>query len=299
MSLLIIFVLAFSPGLFWLWLIYTRDRYRPEPRELVIRTFLLGAAVSLPVILIEFVLYPGSISLLLTKPDNIAAVAYVSFIVAGLTEEIGKYCVVRYTIYNSPYFDEPMDGIVYASAAALGFASLENVGYILTYGWEVVLARGPFSTLAHVLFSGMWGYLLGSQKLKQGSGHRLVLAGLTGSIVLHGAFDFFILAQRGYEPLALLLFLASGILFLSLLNLADKRSPYRDKVSSPLVGCPTCGWRSGHYASYCSQCGTTLTAVTKDSSIFCSVCGAPLHRQSHFCTACGSRLNRKLVRAPK
>ncbi|MEE8472023.1 MAG: hypothetical protein V3S82_02520, partial [Dehalococcoidia bacterium] len=84
---LVILMLAFSPGLFWLWLIYRRDKYRPEPRALVIRTFLLGAAVALPVSLVEFILYPGSIEVILTDPTNLASVAYVAFIVAGLTEE--------------------------------------------------------------------------------------------------------------------------------------------------------------------------------------------------------------------
>ncbi len=288
-----IFMLAFSPGIFWLWLIYTRDKYRPEPRLLVIRTFLLGAAVSVPVTLIEFGLYPGAADLDLSRPVNIATAAYLALIVAGVTEEIGKYAVVRYTIYNSPYFDEPMDGLVYASAAALGFASLENVGYMLTYGWEIIAVRGPFSTLAHVLFSGIWGYLLGRQKIHPGTGRALLIAGLTLSIILHGAFDFLLLSKKGYEMIALVVFVGSGIGFMGLINLANKQSPYKDKVGSALVRCSACGHKSGYYAGFCNRCGSRLTDELKQEALFCSQCDAPLVPQSYFCNSCGSRLNRK------
>lgn len=292
-------MLAFSPGLFWLWLIYKKDRYRPEPIALVIRTFLLGAAVAFPVTIIESILYPGSLEQLTDGPANLALVAYVSFIVAGLTEELAKYLVVRRSIYNSPYFDEPMDGLIYASAAALGFASLENAGYLFSFGPEVILVRGPFSTLAHVLFSAMWGYLLGRQKLHWGAGRPLVLLGLIASMAAHGLFDFFLLAQRGYEPLALLLFVAAGILFLSLLRLADKVSPYKGRVATPLVACPTCARASSYLTSFCAWCGTSLRAVLGGGSIHCSTCGTPLRPQDHFCTSCGSRLNRKLSRVSR
>ena len=58
---------------------------------------------------------------------SLGETAYLAFIVAGFTEELFKFLVVRTTIYKSPYFDEPIDGLVYSSAAALGFASLENI----------------------------------------------------------------------------------------------------------------------------------------------------------------------------
>ena len=89
MSLPLIFILAFSPGLFWLWLIYSRDKYRPEPRALVIRTFLLGIAVSLPVVGFEYVLsfmYPGLRNVALEDIKDIGSAVYISFVVAGLTE---------------------------------------------------------------------------------------------------------------------------------------------------------------------------------------------------------------------
>lgn len=38
-------------------------------------------------------------------------------------------------------FDEPLDGIVYGVTASLGFATLENILYVVDGGFEVALVR--------------------------------------------------------------------------------------------------------------------------------------------------------------
>ena len=227
MQFLIILVLAFAPGIFWLWLIYKGDKYRPEPRPQIIRTFLLGIAVAIPVAIIEAILYPGTIETQQGLPLGTAA--YVAFIVAGLTEETGKFLIVRRTIYNSPYFDEPVDGMVYSSAAALGFASLENLGYVLGLGWRIILVRGPISTVAHILFSAMWGYPIALNKLSGGK-RPLVWAGLLGAIVAHGLFDFLLFSGGAYDLLVIPLFIGGVVLFILMFRHANRVSPYRDKV---------------------------------------------------------------------
>ena len=71
-------------------------------------------------------------------------------LVVGPVEEFSKFAVVRLKAYRSLYFDEPMDGLVYAAAASLGFASLENVLYVVDFGPEVMIVRAPVSTVAHL-----------------------------------------------------------------------------------------------------------------------------------------------------
>ena len=56
LQLLLIPVLGLAPGIFWLWLIYKGDKYRPEPKRLVIRTFVLGMVAVIPVMLVEALL---------------------------------------------------------------------------------------------------------------------------------------------------------------------------------------------------------------------------------------------------
>ena len=83
----------------------------------------------------------------------------------------GKFTIVRRFAYLHTEFDEPMDGIVYAAAAALGLATLENVLYVFSayltsppLRSSTVIARAIFSVPGHALFAGVWGYALGQAR---------------------------------------------------------------------------------------------------------------------------------------
>ncbi len=296
MQFVVIIVLVLAPGIFWLWMVYSRDRDRPEPRSLVARTFLLGIVAVIPVAAVETALIyaaTGQLDITGIEGASLGTIAYVSFVVAGVTEEVGKFAVVRATIYRSPYFDEPMDGLVYGAAAALGFATLENLAYALAFGWEVILIRGPFTTLAHVLFSALWAYPLGTSKINPTGARVRVLAGLLAAIAAHGLFDFLVLSQSGYSLLAIPLFLAGGGLFLLTLRRAKRLSPYRDKVAEMLVTCPWCGTAVPYYVTFCTGCGRELNDAKAAGTVTCGKCGGAVDGGASFCTTCGSRLVRK------
>ena len=89
-------------------------------------------------------------------------------VVAPVVEECGKFLVVYWFVFRRPVFDEPIDGIVYAVTAALGFAALENVVYLfaaysetLALPLELSVLRAVLSVPGHALMSSMWGYSLG------------------------------------------------------------------------------------------------------------------------------------------
>jgi len=67
--------------------------------------------------------------------------------------------------FRSKHFDEPIDGLVYASAAALGFACIENALMLRGHaaGW-IWVARTAVALPAHVFFACLWGYALGRVK---------------------------------------------------------------------------------------------------------------------------------------
>lgn len=294
MQYAVILILAFAPGIFWLWVVYRRDRLRPEPRYLVVRTFLWGILVAFPVsgleALLIFIVEPGAIDLLQAGSIPFGTAAYISFVVAGVTEELGKYLVVKRTVYGSPYFDEPIDGLVYSSASALGFASIENVGYLLTYGWEIILLRGPISTLAHVLFSAMWGYPLGLNKVKQTGRRTRVWTGLVCAMATHGLFNFLLFTESGYSLLAIPLFLGACAIFVLMLKRAPRLSPFKDMVGQLMTNCPNCGTRIKYSANFCTSCGNSLEQTGSDNPTFCSKCGTSLDARANFCTSCGNRL---------
>jgi len=83
-------------------------------------------------------------------------------LVVGLAQEMCKYAVVRYTIYMSREFDEPMDGIIYMMACGTGFAVWVNYHRLSGQNHQVHLsldaARTVMTTLAHASFAGLLGY---------------------------------------------------------------------------------------------------------------------------------------------
>ena len=309
MQFLLITVLGLAPGLLWLWLIYRGNKNRPEPKGLVIRTFIFGAIATIPVSIIEtglvlpylFAHLQDLQSYAISGFNNmsLAQMAYMSFIVAGFTEELFKFLVVRTTIYKSPYYDEPIDGLVYSSAAALGFASLENVGYLLSYGWQTALIRAPITTLAHVTFSAMWGYPLALKKLKKKNSTLLLWLGLLGAMVGHGLFDFLGFQQNGTLKnlpilIALIVLFACLIaFFVFLIKRGQKTSPFNGMNAELRIACPNCQARILDYAAFCPACGTKLPENRDGMPTYCSKCGAELNKDAGFCTSCGSRIIKK------
>ncbi len=211
-----VFVLAFGPGIFWLWYFYKKDKLEPEPKSLILRTFFFGMLMVIPAGMIEHVITMGM---------GTYSLIVLTVIVAPVVEEYCKYFVVRRTVFNHTEFDEPMDGIVYAAAAALGFASLENLVYVgSTYfaaqtvaGADSIVApvlgisvtRAVFSVPGHVLFSVMWGSALGAVKFMPGGANKrkgYIYAGLILAMILHGVFNM--LAQFPFALVFLLAFMA-------------------------------------------------------------------------------------------
>lgn len=194
------------PAFLWMVLFYRSDKFAPEPKKLVARTFLVGALVGAAMVF--------SLKELPFK----MAIIYSSVLIAPVSEETAKFLSVRWTIYNNREFNEPVDGMVYATAAALGFASVENVIYVLNswltggpeMGVMVLAGRSVLSVPAHALFSSLWGLALGWHKHRQNlrSG-MLVVAGLLGGMALHGLFNFLVSEN-----------LLGGFVFLAFLGLS-------------------------------------------------------------------------------
>ncbi len=182
-------VLGFAPALFWLWYFYIKDRYDPEPRAWILKIFLLGMASTIPIALVE-----GLIGLVFPSELVLAVV------VAPIVEEVGKFLVVYLFVFHRPVFDEPIDGIVYAVTAALGFAALENFVYILAAYSETLLlplelsvVRAVLSVPGHALMSTMWGFALGQSLVTPlPSARRLVVNGILLAIALHAAFNLLV-----------------------------------------------------------------------------------------------------------
>ena len=280
-------LVAVAPGLFWLWFFLRKDAYGPAPRQLIAATFVLGCVATIPAAIIEYVVLGESF---LEESAGLGGLAAGMLLIVGPVEEACKFAVVRLKAYRSSYFDEPVDGLVYAASASLGFASVENLIYVLELGPEVMILRAPVSTVAHLVFGSIWGYALG---LHQQSGYRRHV--LVGTCLALGACTHAIFNMLAYAPLplplaAVALTVGGAIWVLRRFEWAQKVSPFRYRRNYPETACPSCGQLIRVMSQFCRFCGTPV--VGKVESLFCGHCGAGNSSLAAYCTGCGDRLLR-------
>ncbi len=251
MGLFLPIVLSFG----WLTFVRRFDRLHPEPMWLVAAVFGLGILSVVPAAFIEVAWARSSIALNPTYASmggRLSALPYallVFTLVVGLTEE-GVKLLAAAAVRKHREFDEPIDGIVYGVAAALGFAAAENIRYFATgrMAPALVLARTFTSIPAHVFLGAIWGFALG-QTLLPGRSKFIVVRALAIAALLHGAFDA-LLSTRGLAPAALLLNLGLASTFVVLVRRALRRGAV-DYDAAPLsverntvitVGSPLVFW---------------------------------------------------------
>ena len=111
-----------------------------------------------------------------------------SFLLNGFLEEFFKWFIVIYTAYHHIAFTERYDGIVYATAVSLGFATAENIFYIYNYGVHIALWRALLPVSSHGLFGVIMGYYIGYAKFTHKKKRWLMIA-LLSAATLHGIYD--------------------------------------------------------------------------------------------------------------
>jgi RsiW-degrading membrane proteinase PrsW (M82 family) len=221
----LLLLLAIAPAVFWLWYFYHRDRYEPEPLAWILMIYLLGIAVTIPVALVE-----GFFALFLAD-------FFITVLIAPVFEEAGKYLVVRRTVYESAEFDEPVDGIVYAAAAGLGFATLENIIYVFSaletsvaFAIQTGLVRALISVPGHVLFSAMWGYALGRARFLPASRRpAIILGGLVLAMASHALFNLLLYNTVGFAVLVLIVVPVLWLIVQRRIDESLRDSVYRPK----------------------------------------------------------------------
>lgn len=181
--------LALVPAMIWLIFFYVQDSAEPEPKGFVMGVFALGglfaAAVGIPVteslFRVSHWLYTDTLTTILG-----------GILVVGFTQEYLKYAAVRYSIYNSEEFDEPTDGVVYATAAGLGYATVLNINFVISNGGVDLgagIIRMAVVALAHAAFSGITGYFLGRAKFESEPVWWMPL-GITLAATFNGVFNW-------------------------------------------------------------------------------------------------------------
>lgn len=177
MQILLSIFLACVPAFIWGVIFYKKDPiYRPK----ALQTFFLGVGSVLPILLYKWSWNYLPFANIFNYTDNFQTDLFAftdhlylplgtlfAFMFVGVIEEYMKNLVVRKA--DKGFFRNVDDAIEFSIMSALGFAFIENIlyfYYIWEYqGAEVLLVsfvfRALFSTFAHILFSGIYGYYYG------------------------------------------------------------------------------------------------------------------------------------------
>lgn len=192
--ILTLLALALAPGIAIAFFIYSKDQYDREPLRNLLISFLLGILSTLPAIVLQTVLQPVLDHWF--SPYSIEYYAVLAFGLVAFSEEGSKYLMLRGYAYPHRDFNEPFDGIIYSVMVSMGFATFENIWYVLEHGFTTGFIRMFLAVPAHAAFGVLMGYHAGLAKFDPLNGRRRLLTGLLLAVLFHGAYDFFLFLQN-------------------------------------------------------------------------------------------------------
>ncbi len=201
------------PALIWLLFFLREDSVRPEPKPLILLSFLAGMMAVLFVLPVEIF-----IQRTLTSGDP--------YFLWAAAEELMKYLIALVVVLWRRAVDEPIDMMIYMVSVALGFAALESALFLLDPFTNEKIAEGFLTgnlrfmgaALIHTLCSAIVGGALALSFFKSNATQVFYLCtGLVLATTLHALFNAFILSSSGTGTAIVFFFVWLGIIGLFLL----------------------------------------------------------------------------------
>ena len=198
------------PSLVWL-MIFLREDVRPHPNRLVIRTFLWGAFITVPVLFLGILAqciflgcaFSGAENgvfgpLLSGIPEPLPRILFM-FLGIALVEELSKFFAARMSVLRDPSFNEPVDAMLFLVIAALGFAAVENIAFVLNAPVQtagllggvipILAMRFLSATLLHSIASGIIGYTIARALFDNQLHKGVILIGIAIAATVHGLYN--------------------------------------------------------------------------------------------------------------
>lgn len=212
---LMITAAALAPAVVLFYYIYRKDKFQQEPVKELLKAFGYGVISIFVSLMISVPL--GRLGFYVDEPVTFWGAVASSFFGAAIPEEIAKFLMFWLLVRSSAYFNEHMDGIVYASCVALGFAALENIMYLFTNydDWvSVGIMRALFAVPGHFFNGILMGYYYSLVRFDPLAPARDRYLVLIAPIMAHGIYNT-LLSVTDVSPVPALLIM---ILFLFFCN---------------------------------------------------------------------------------
>lgn len=194
MSILeILLVASILPSALLMMLVYKNDKIEKEPENLLIKLFLMGVLSAIVAMVGELLV--GSIVPIFIAPESDLFIFVEAFFMVALVEECAKFLMLKLSSWKDGNFNYTFDAIVYAVFVSLGFATIENILYVLSNGLLVAILRAVSSIPGHMSFGLFMGIYYGRAKLCEkkndikGKNYNLMMS-IFIPVLLHGLFDY-------------------------------------------------------------------------------------------------------------
>ena len=296
--------LALIPVIALLIFIYVRDKKEKEPVGFLVLLFIAGMSTVIPAIIAEAI---GELILGAIFPEESVIKAYiVAIALVAPVEEMGKYVILRAITWKNKNFDYSYDAIVYSVFVSLGFAAVENIGYVFNNGLSTAILRMFTAVPGHACFAVFMGFFYSKAKYASVTNDRSLQAKFTAlsmivPIILHGIYDAIVMGAvssgavifAGLSILAWLgfvamLFAGAVVVVITaskndfcIVTMPDATQTYYRPAVVGTWNC-SCGAVSSH--NFCYKCGSPRPMI---NAWQCPQCGTI--SALNFCGNCGYR----------
>src|SRR3989338_1037897 len=185
--------IAIIPSIIWLSLFVFSAHHR-ENFGNIARVFLWGVFAAIPVLIVELLFFDIFESL----QENTVGILIIGFVGVAFVEESFKYLAVRYSAVGKSFFNDAQDAVVYMVAAALGFAAIENIGFLFSAPnvgslVQTVAFRAVSANFLHAASSAIVGYFFALSIIHRQKRRKFLYTGLILATLLHGIYNNFII----------------------------------------------------------------------------------------------------------
>lgn len=185
-----VIALAVLPALILLFYTYQQDKMQREPLKMIGKGFLWGC---LSVFCSFFISVPSmNLGLFPTEIHSFWDAFRTAFFGAAIPEETAKLFCLWMFLRKNPYFDERMDGIVYAVCIGMGFAAFENIEYLFAAGTDWVttgVGRSLTAIPGHFGFAVIMGYFFSLNHFDRYRAPGAAVKMWLYPVLAHGIYD--------------------------------------------------------------------------------------------------------------
>ena len=192
--MLLITLAGLLPAALLVYHIYRADFLQPEPLDQLKRAIIFGIGSIFVSMLFST---PFEVLGLFSKTYSTMIGAFrLALFGAGIPEELAKLIMLFLVVRKNPYFNEKMDGIVYAVCVSMGFAGFENLAYLGAAGenwFGVSVSRALLAVPCHYYNGVFMGYFFAKYWFESENKFNNLCWALLAPVITHTLYDFILM----------------------------------------------------------------------------------------------------------